>query len=261
MNGCSAIWPQGKTMLRRIRTKFLALAFATALPGVALADCSQVVFENVTYSICRAKVGQDIRVFHSGADGTPYRSFDAVQQMLAPKGLQLGWAMNAGMYHSDRGPVGLLIEDGVEKLGVMTKEGPGNFGMLPNGVFCVTDGALAVIESRRFAENPPACRHASQSGPMLVIDGELHPRFLPDSDSNKIRNGVGVSADGTQAVFALSESPVNFHAFARFFRDELGLPNALYFDGTISRLFAPDLGRDDRGVAMGPMVGLVVPKG
>jgi uncharacterized protein YigE (DUF2233 family) len=141
MNGCSAIWPQGKTMLNRIRTKFLALAFATALPGVALADCSQVVFENVTYSICRAKAGQDIRVFHSGADGTPYRSFDAVQQMLAPKGLQLGWAMNAGMYHSDRGPVGLLIEDGVEKLGVMTKEGPGNFGMLPNGVFCVTDDA------------------------------------------------------------------------------------------------------------------------
>ena len=100
-----------------------------------------------------------------------------------------------------------------------------------------------------------------QSGPMLAIDGALHPRFLPDSDSYKIRNGVGVSADGTEAVFALSEAPVNFHTFARFFRDEMGLPNALYFDGTISRLFAPDLGRDDMGVAMGPMVGLVVPKG
>ncbi|GHC56549.1 phosphodiester glycosidase family protein [Neogemmobacter tilapiae] len=248
-------------MLRRIRTKFLALAFASAVPSVALADCSEMVFEQVTYTICRAKAGQDIRVFHSGADGQAYRSFDAVQAMLSAKGQQLGWAMNAGMYHSDRGPVGLLIEDGVEKLGVMTREGPGNFGMLPNGVFCVMPDRLAVIESRAYAENPPACRHASQSGPMLVIDGALHPRFLPDSDSYKIRNGVGVSADAAEAIFALSEAPVNFHTFARFFRDELGLPNALYFDGTISRLFAPDLGRDDRGVAMGPMVGLVVPKG
>lgn len=261
MNGCSGIWRQGMMMLRRIRRRLFAFALATAMPGMALADCSEVVFEQVAYTICRAKAGQDIRVFHSGADGQPYRSFDAVQQMLAPQGLQLGWAMNGGMYHSDRGPVGLLIEDGVEKQRVMTREGPGNFGMLPNGVFCVLADRLAVIESRAYAANPPGCRYASQSGPMLVIDGALHPRFLPDSDSYKIRNGVGVSADGTEAIFALSEAPVNFHAFARFFRDEMAMPNALYFDGTISRLFAPDLGRDDMGVAMGPMVGLVVPKG
>jgi uncharacterized protein YigE (DUF2233 family) len=94
---------------------------------------------------------------------------------------------------------------------------------------------------------------------MLVIDGALHPRFLPDSGSRYIRNGVGVSEDGKRAVFAISDAPVTFHEFARLFRDALNLPNALYFDGKVSRLFAPGIGRDDIGFPMGPMVGLVAP--
>ncbi|MCX8507754.1 MAG: phosphodiester glycosidase family protein, partial [Rhodobacteraceae bacterium] len=83
----------------------------------------------------------------------------------------------------------------------------------------------------------------------------------PDSDSVNIRNGVGVSEDGKRAVFVISDEAVNFHAFARLFRDGLKLPNALFFDGTISRLYAPERGRDDFGFPMGPMVGLVVPAG
>ena len=96
---------------------------------------------------------------------------------------------------------------------------------------------------------------------MLVIGGELHPKLLPGSDSLYVRNGVGVSGDGTRAVFAVSNDAVNFHSFARFFRDALGLPDSLYFDGNISRLYAPSLGRHDGGFPMGPIVGTVVPKG
>jgi uncharacterized protein YigE (DUF2233 family) len=131
-------------------------------------------------------------------------------------------------------------------------------------VFCIAEGRadrFRVIESRRFAADPPDCRFATQSGPMLVIDGALHPRFLPDSPSRYVRNGVGVSADGTRALFAISQSPVNFTEFARLFRDGLGLPQALYLDGSISRLYAPDLGRRDLGLPMGPIVGTVVARG
>jgi uncharacterized protein YigE (DUF2233 family) len=94
---------------------------------------------------------------------------------------------------------------------------------------------------------------------MLVIDGALHPRFLADSDSLNIRNGVGVSADGRTAWFAISDRPVSFDAFARLFRDGLGVGQALYFDGKISRLYAPEIGRDDVGFPMGPIVGLLRP--
>jgi uncharacterized protein YigE (DUF2233 family) len=178
-----------------------------------------------------------------------------LQATLAP-GEHLAFAMNAGMYHADRAPVGLFVENGQERHGIVTSAGPGNFGMLPNGVFCVGE-AFAVIESHRYAETPPACRFATQSGPMLVIEGALHPRFLPDSDSLNIRNGVGVAPDGQTAYFAISNVPVTFHQFARLFRDALGTPDALFLDGSISRLIAPDLGRADLGVPMGPIIGVV----
>ncbi|MCA3460144.1 MAG: phosphodiester glycosidase family protein, partial [Rhodobacter sp.] len=89
----------------------------------------------------------------------------------------------------------------------------------------------------------------------------LHPRFIPDSPSRYIRNGVGVSADGSRAYFVISQGRVNFAEFARLFRDALRTPQALYFDGNVSRLFAPDIGRRDMGFPMGPIVGTVVPAG
>jgi uncharacterized protein YigE (DUF2233 family) len=227
--------------------------------GAAASVCRDMMFEGKPFSLCEVTQADDLRLFHSGPDGY-YGSFGAVNAALAPKGERLGFAMNAGMYHPDRAPVGLYIEEGQQKSAIATREGPGNFGMLPNGVFCIGK-RFWVVESRSFAKKPLACRFATQSGPMLVIKGKLHPRLMANSDSEYIRNGVGVSADGKRAVFAISDQAVNFHAFARLFRDALGLPNALYFDGKISRLYAPELGRNDLGFPMGPMVGTVVPKG
>ena len=240
----------------------LALVAGLAMAGEASAvTCSQTEFETVGYSVCEVGAAEDLRLFHAGSDGI-YGQFSAVDHMLAAQGQHLAFAMNGGMYHRDLAPVGLYIEDGAAQTPLITADGPGNFGLLPNGVFCVlARGGFSVVESRAFAADPPACRYATQSGPMLVIGGDLHPRFLPSSDSLNIRNGVGVSADGTRAVFVISDGQVNFHAFARFFRDVLGVPDALYLDGSISRLYAPQLDRRDGGFAIGPIVGVVEPKG
>ena len=94
---------------------------------------------------------------------------------------------------------------------------------------------MGVAETEAYLRARPSVDLATQSGPMLVIDGEIHPKFSPGS-SFKRRNGVGVPDDHT-AVFAISESAVNFHSFARLFRDELNCANALFFDGTISSLY------------------------
>lgn len=239
----------------------LAPVLAVVLAGPASAACRNLPFEELTFTLCEASAEQDLRLFLDDAEGQRFGSFGRIEAALQAGGAHLVFAMNAGMYHPDRAPVGLYVEDGAEQARLVTREGPGNFGLLPNGVFCIGDGTLAVLESRRFAEEAPACRFATQSGPMLVIDGALHPRFLPDSDSLNLRNGVGVSADGQRAFFVISDQPVTFHRFARFFRDGLGVPNALYFDGRISRLYAPELGRDDWGVPMGPVVGLVAADG
>jgi uncharacterized protein YigE (DUF2233 family) len=161
--------------------------------------------------------------------------------------------------HDDRSPVGHHVENGEEIMRVIPNAGPGNFGLLPNGILCLRDGQADVIETLRYIDEKPECVYATQSGPMLVIDGELHPRFLPGGTSRYIRNGVGTSADGKQAIFVISNNTVTFHEFGSLFRDHLNLPQALFFDGNISRLYAPSIGRSDVGFRLGPIIGTVVP--
>ena len=238
--------------------RLAALLIACLTGQAASADCRDMTFENQPYTVCAVQAGQDLRLFLNGPQGA-YGGFAALEAELAQTGEMLGFAMNAGMYLPDLSPAGLYIEDGAKLTPLVTSDGPGNFGLLPNGVFCIAD-RFSVVESRAFAKADPACRFATQSGPMLVIAGKLHPLFKPGSDSLNLRNGVGVSADGQTAYFAISNHAVNFASFARLFRDGLGTPNALYFDGSISRLYAPDLGRFGAGFDIGPMVGLVLPK-
>jgi uncharacterized protein YigE (DUF2233 family) len=242
-----------------MRLALLALALMP-LPDAALAACADRVFAGQGFTVCEVTAGEDLRIFQTAPDGTPFGTFSRVNEVLGAGGSTLGFAMNAGMYHPDRSPVGLMIEDGAQRSAIVTSDGPGNFGLLPNGVFCIAE-RFSVVESRTFAKVRPACRYATQSGPMLVIDGAIHPRFIADSPSRYIRNGVGVSADGGTAWFVVSRDRVNFTEFARFFRDALGSPQALYFDGNVSRLYAPEIGRDDIGFRMGPIVGSVVPAG
>lgn len=256
--------PEPERALRRLVRAITFLVMLPLFAGAAQADpqCRKIAFEGATYSICTLRADRDrIRIWHSNSAGAVYGGFTSLGAALGSAGQRLVFAMNAGMYHEDRSPVGLYIEDGVEYAPIVTRDGPGNFGLLPNGVFCLGDKRAAVIESRKFAANPPRCRFASQSGPMLVIDGKLHPRFLPRGTSLHIRNGVGVAADGVTLHFVISDDRVNFHDFGRVFRDVLKTPNALYFDGKVSRLYAPDLNRSDIGfTSIGPIVGAVVPR-
>ena len=243
------------------KTSLAAAVVGLASTGHAsAAECEEMQVEGQGYTVCTVDPARDdLRLFLKDPDNdSTLGSFASVDRMLARDGARLVFAMNAGMYHADRSPVGLYIEDGREHAPLVTRAGPGNFGLLPNGVFCIRDGRVDVIETLRFADDRPACRDASQSGPMLVIDGDLHPRFLRDSDSRYIRNGVGTSADGDRAWFVISGAPVNFHRFGRVFRDHLGAAQALYFDGNISRLHAPGLGRSDQGFPLGPVVGVAV---
>lgn len=243
-----------------VRVLLTLLMMSLGAPLTAL-DCRDLSHDGNRYTLCTVDLTQDdLRLFLRDADGNTLGQFSTIDRALAPADQKLAFAMNAGMYHGNRAPVGHYVENGTQVMRVIPNAGPGNFGLLPNGVFCIRPGRADVIETLVFIERAPTCTFATQSGPMLVIDGALHPRFLIGSTSRYLRNGVGTSADGKQAIFVISRNAVTFHQFGSLFRDALNLPNALYFDGNVSRLYAPKIGRNDAGFAMGPVVGVVVPK-
>ncbi|RDL51337.1 hypothetical protein BLJAPNOD_02470 [Ensifer sp. M14] len=237
---------------------FLVGAVLSAgLAGPALGACRDVNHLGQDYIACTVDPAEnDIRLYNKDQAGVPFRSFRALSLELRHREEYMLFAMNGGMYHDDLSPVGLHIEEGREQAPLNTNTGWGNFHLLPNGVFYIDGGKAGVMAADAYRDARIAPRFATQSGPMLVIDGALHPRFLPDSTSLKTRNGVGVTAAG-EVVFAVSKRPVRFHDFATLFRDELDCPNALFLDGTISSLYAPDINRHDRLFPMGPMIAVV----
>ena len=238
---------------------FAAVFCASA--SLASTSCENKSFDGIRYTACTVDVAEaDLRLFLNDANGEKYGQFTAVETALNATGERLVFAMNGGMYHDDREPVGHYLENGREVMRVIPNAGPGNFGLLPNGVFCIRETRADVIETLTYQANRPDCQYATQSGPMLVIDGALHPRFLIDSTSRHIRNGVGTTEDGQTAVFVISDDPTTFHEFGRIFRDDLKMPQALFLDGRVSRLYAPSLDRFDFGRWMGPIVGVVTPQ-
>ncbi|GAA6180365.1 phosphodiester glycosidase family protein [Shimia sp. NS0008-38b] len=238
----------------RVALCFLALTLPTIASAV---ECQDQSHDGRSFTVCTVDATtEDLRLFLRSGDGTVLGQFRDLERSLSA-GETLSFAMNAGMYHADRRPVGHYVEKNIEETRLLTGASSGNFGLLPNGVFCITNTTAQVYETLDFASKSPQCRDASQSGPMLVIDGQLHPRFLPNSTSKFLRNGVGTTANGEKAHFVISKGPVTFHQFGSFFRDVLNTPNALYFDGKVSRLHAPQLERSDAGFWMGPIVGVI----
>jgi uncharacterized protein YigE (DUF2233 family) len=205
--------------------------------GALPAPCRDLTFEAVPYVVCEIGLNSyDIGIFRAGADGKPFGSLEAFDKAMKGQGRPVLLAMNGGMYHEDLTPVGLLVEDGSEKAPLNLADAEGNFFLKPNGVFLIgRDGKAAVMESGAYAAAKPGSVFATQSGPMLVIDGALHPRFEQNGTSRYIRNGVGVR-DGHTVVLAISRSQVSLGSFARLFRDALSCPNALFLDGVVSAL-------------------------
>ncbi len=241
-----------------MRLVIAALAFALATP-VAAADapaCDPLYFHQAHYTVCRFDLRQDkLALYNLDPAGKPYGTFSALNSALQEHGKQLVFAMNAGMFDQNLKPIGLYVEQGQQQKRINRRNGGGNFHLKPNGVFYIAGDRAGVMETEAFLKAAPQVDYATQSGPMLVIDGQIHPKFSVDGTSAKLRNGVG-SVDEHHVVFAISDEPVTFYDFASLFRDELHSRNALFFDGSVSSLYAPILGRDDGYVPLGPMVGL-----
>jgi uncharacterized protein YigE (DUF2233 family) len=199
-----------------------------------------VLFAGTPFTVATVEPKKDdLRLLWKDESGQRLGDFDAVERWAQKSRKSVLLATNAGIFAPGFTPLGIHIEQGRELVKLNRWHGGGNFFLKPNGVFFVTtSGKSGVLETEEFAKNKLKLRLATQSGPLLVQRGKIHPKFTRGSANRNLRNGIGATKDG-RAIIVLSHLPVNFWDFATLFRDRLGCPDALYLDGAISGMRCP----------------------
>lgn len=197
---------------------------------------------------------QNVNFYWKNDKGEILKSIQGLKNYVESKNQTLTFAMNGGMFTQDFSPLGLLIQNGKTLKALNTANADGNFYLKPNGVFYVTtDNTPSVCKTSDFSDNGKI-KFATQSGPMLVIDGEIHSAFKEGSTNLNIRNGVGILPDN-KIVFAISKTEINLYDFAKYFQS-LGCKNALYLDGYVSRMYLPEKNWTQTDGSFGVMIGV-----
>lgn len=166
-----------------------------------------------------------------------FSSIGKLKKWLSKNNKEMLFATNGGMYKKDQSPQGLFVENGIEKNSIDTSRAEGNFYLKPNGIFYLTNSNKSFICKTEDYESNKNVKFATQSGPMLVIDGKIHNDFNKNSTNLNIRNGVGILPNN-EILFVMSKKQINFYEFAEFFKSK-GCKNALYLDGFVSRTYCP----------------------
>lgn len=213
------------------------------LPALA-AEVKEVAVEHagVKFRVVTLEASR-VGLVWKDAKGEAFATFDKVQAHCEAKGKRVKFMMNAGIYEPGSVPSGLHVESGQMLRPLNLKDGDGNFYLKPNGVFGVLEGEPGkafIEESGAFAVRQrgqaKGASFAIQGGPQLLSGGMRHPKFMEGSPNKKLRNGVGVDAQG-RVVFAITAAgeEVNFWDFAGLFL-KLGCKDALFLDGDISQM-------------------------
>ncbi|MCA1325468.1 phosphodiester glycosidase family protein [Herbaspirillum sp. alder98] len=220
----------------------LASLLSLATAASAAAELRQYQYHQTFINACRADPRTDvIRTYWKDANGQPLATFVRLDAMLRQQSEEMLCATNAGIYDKQLQPLGLYIEDGKLLRRLNTRQNAyGNFYLQPNGVFVLTQDQAFIVETGAYAAQSEhwnaTARYATQSGPLMIVQGKINTLFDPDSINAVVRNAVCVDNAGMM-VLAIARNPISFYDFAVFLRDELKCHDALYLDGSISRMY------------------------
>ena len=165
-----------------------------------------------------------IRMYWKDSTGVPFMTFDRLRKEHP----EAKFIINGGHFTHDYKPDGLYIENGKKLSAVKEILNPKiNLETLPMGVFYTTpQGAFIKPIRGKFVQK--GVIFATQSSPMLVINGRINPA-LPGG-RHRLRSGVGVLPDG-RVYFACLDMELRF--FARHFLEK-GCTQALCLNGDVS---------------------------
>ncbi|ABG58016.1 phosphodiester glycosidase family protein [Cytophaga hutchinsonii] len=218
--------------MKRVKLLLSALILVAALAAFTFHQ-QQDTIDVISYTVDPQK--DNLQFYWKNDNGEILKSIKKLKAYVESKGSTLLFATNGGMYKEDRSPLGLFIQNGKTVTPLNKAKGQGNFYMQPNGVFYITNDNEAVICKTEDFINNGNIKFATQSGPMIIVNNQIHPSFIKGSKNLNIRNGVGILPN-KKIIFAMSEKEVNFFDFALYFQN-LGCENALYLDGFVSRSY------------------------
>ncbi len=78
-----------------------------------------------------------------------------------------------------------------------------------------------ILTTQKYASTDFKARYATQSGPMLVVDGKINSNFYPTVRFIENPQWVGIK-DG-KLYFVISREGVSFYAFAQYFKQRLSM--------------------------------------
>ncbi|WP_035566712.1 phosphodiester glycosidase family protein [Hymenobacter sp. IS2118] len=241
------------------KRKVLPLVFLVVSLLAALLVLGQAVGNRPAFISYRADLRRtSLKLYWKDDRNRRFGSLGNLRNWLTGRGETLVFAMNAGMFNPVYAPQGLFIEAQKTVAPLDTAAGTGNFYLRPNGVFYLTTDNTAHICRTPDFRSSKNVTYATQSGPLLVIDGRIHPAFRPGSANRQIRNGVGLLPDG-RVLLAMSRRKISFYDFADYFR-KTGCRQALYLDGFVSRTYAPASGHSQNDGDFGVIIGVTTPR-
>ncbi len=89
---------------------------------------------------------ESIAMYWKNDSGQVFGNIGSLQRSLEYQGKALRFAMNGGMYTTERSPLGLYVEKGVTLKAIdKHTKGYGNFYMQPNGVFGIMEDRKAFV--------------------------------------------------------------------------------------------------------------------
>lgn len=248
---------QLQQLKQKVKIQLVGLLLLLTLGMIAFTTPQNVIDEKILAYTVDPKT-QDLQLYWKNNNGEQLKSIQNLKHYVESKNVTLNFATNGGMFKRDFSPQGLFIQNKKILSAIDTAVGKGNFYLKPNGIFYLTtDNIPFVCKTTDFTCNENI-KYATQSGPMLIIDGKIHSAFKEGSTNVNIRNGVGILPDN-KIVFAMSKTEINFYDFAKYFKS-LGCKNALYLDGFVSRTYLPEKKWTQTDGNFGVMIGVTEKK-
>jgi len=258
LSPASRMLPSFRQIVRTLLLTSLSIcAVATLGSPAAAAELRQYRYNQVSINTCIIDPQQDaLRMYWKDGNGAVFGTFSALRAWLRPQGKDLTCATNAGIYDKDHRPLGLYIENGVTLRKLNTRQNAyGNFYLQPNGVFIVAEKQARIVDTASVDNDRTRwlsdALYATQSGPIMLRNGEINTAFDPASINLFVRNAVCIDP-AQKVILAMARNPITFYDFAQFLRDKLHCVDALYLDGNISRIY-PSLEAD-----IGPSFGAII---